>query len=76
LTPLGKKMAQFPLDPTLARMLLASDELKCTEEILTIVSMLNAPSIFDRPKDTEADAAKEKLFIAESDHLTYLNIYE
>jgi HrpA-like RNA helicase len=41
-------MAQFPLDPTLARMLLASDELKCTEEILTIVSMLNAPSIFDR----------------------------
>lgn len=56
-------MAQFPLDPPLARMLLASHELECSEEILTIVSMLSVPSIFYRPKENEkeADMSREKL---------------
>jgi pre-mRNA-splicing factor ATP-dependent RNA helicase DHX38/PRP16 len=58
-------------------MLLESTRLGCSEEILTVVSMLSVPSIFYRPKDreAEADAAREKLFIAESDHLTLLNVY-
>jgi pre-mRNA-splicing factor ATP-dependent RNA helicase DHX38/PRP16 len=51
LTDKGRKMAQFPLDPPLAKMLLAANELECTEEILTIVSMLSVPSIFYRPKE-------------------------
>lgn len=40
--------------------------------------MLSVPSIFYKPKDqiAEAEAAREKLLIPESDHLTYLNIYE
>ena len=46
-------MAQFPLDPPLARMVLAADDLNCTEEVLTVVSMLSIPSIFFRPKDRE-----------------------
>ena len=39
---------------------------------------LSVPSIFYRPKDQvqEAESAREKLLIPESDHLTYLNIYE
>jgi pre-mRNA-splicing factor ATP-dependent RNA helicase DHX38/PRP16 len=50
----------------------------CTEEILTIVSMLSVPSIFYRPKgrEEESDSVREKLLIAESDHLTFLNVYE
>ena len=50
LTPLGKKMVEFPLDPPLAKMLLTAEELGCSNEVLTIVSMLSVPSVFFRPK--------------------------
>ena len=77
LTPLGRKMVEFPLDPPLSKMLILSVENQCAEEMLTIVSMLSVPSVFYRPKDreSEADAAREKFFVAESDHLTLLNLY-
>ncbi|KAL8052410.1 hypothetical protein ABFX02_05G002500 [Erythranthe guttata] len=78
LTELGWKMVEFPLDPPLAKMLLMGDRLGCTNEVLTIVSMLSVPSVFFRPKDRaeESDAAREKFFVPESDHLTLLNVYQ
>lgn len=62
LTELGRKMVEFPLDPTLSKMLIMSEKMGCNAEILTIVSMLSVPSIFFRPKsrEDEADARKEK----------------
>lgn len=77
LTKLGWKMVEFPLDPPLAAMLLAGEKLGCLDEVLTIVSMLSVPSVFFRPKDRaeESDAAREKFFVPESDHLTLLNVY-
>ncbi|GJS06884.1 pre-mRNA-splicing factor ATP-dependent RNA helicase DEAH7 [Tanacetum coccineum] len=77
LTPLGWKMVEFPLDPPLAKMLLMGEQLECMNEVLTIVSMLSVPSVFFRPKDRaeESDAAREKFFVPESDHLTLLNVY-
>ena len=77
LTDLGRKMVQFPLDPPLAKMLLMGHKLGCTSEILTIVSMLSVPPVFFRPSDRqeESDAAREKFFVPESDHLTLLHIY-
>jgi pre-mRNA-splicing factor ATP-dependent RNA helicase DHX38/PRP16 len=77
LTELGRKMVEFPLDPPLAKMLIFAETLKCTMEILIIVSMLSVPGIFFRPKDREeeSDAAREKFFVPESDHLTYLNVF-
>ncbi|CAG9331782.1 unnamed protein product [Blepharisma stoltei] len=77
LTDLGKKMVEFPLDPPLSKMLLESEKYRCTSELLTIVSMLSVPSVFYRPKDreTDADSAREKFFVPESDHLTLLNVY-
>jgi pre-mRNA-splicing factor ATP-dependent RNA helicase DHX38/PRP16 len=70
-------MAEFPLDPNLSKMLIEAHNQGCTEEMLTIVSMLSVPSIFYRPRDreAEADASREKLFVSESDHLTLLNVY-
>lgn len=61
LTAIGRKMVEFPLDPPLSKMLIISEELNCSEEILTIVSMLSVPAIFFRPKDREqeSDAARE-----------------
>ncbi|CEP01822.1 hypothetical protein PBRA_008764 [Plasmodiophora brassicae] len=78
LTPIGRKMVEFPLDPTLAKMLIFAEEMQCTAEILTIVSMLSIPTIFFRPADRaeESDAAREKFFVPESDHLTFLHVYQ
>jgi pre-mRNA-splicing factor ATP-dependent RNA helicase DHX38/PRP16 len=78
LTQLGRKMAEFPVDPPLSKMILVANDLGCIDEVLTIVSMISVPSIFFKPKDKlqEAEAAREKLLIPESDHLTYLNIFE
>ncbi|KXN70896.1 P-loop containing nucleoside triphosphate hydrolase protein [Conidiobolus coronatus NRRL 28638] len=78
LTPLGKKMNEFPLDPALSKLLVISEEMGCTAEILTIVSMLSVPSVFYRPKERleESDAAREKFQVQESDHLTLLNVFE
>jgi len=50
LTPLGRKMVEFPLDPPLSKMLIISEELECSQEIVTIVSMLSVPTVFFRPK--------------------------
>ena len=44
LTPLGRKMADFPMEPQLAKMLIVSPEFKCSNEILTIVAMLSGRS--------------------------------
>lgn len=41
LTELGSLMAEFPLDPQLAKMLIASAELNCSNEILSITAMLS-----------------------------------
>ena len=70
-------MVEFPLDPSLSKMLIISEEMGCSLDILIIVSMLSVPSIFFRPKQREedADAAREKFQVPESDHLTFLNVY-
>ncbi|KAJ7630356.1 pre-mRNA splicing factor [Roridomyces roridus] len=77
LTPIGRKMNEFPMEPSMAKMLIASVEYKCSAEMLTIVSMLSVPSVFYRPKERmeEADAAREKFNVPESDHLTLLNVF-
>ncbi|KAF7721085.1 DEAH-box ATP-dependent RNA helicase prp22 [Apophysomyces ossiformis] len=77
LTRLGRKMAEFPLEPQLSKMLIQSVELNCSEEILTIVAMLTAQNVFYRPKEkqAQADAKKAKFHQPEGDHLTLLTVY-
>ena len=48
LTKLGRKMVEFPLEPSLSKMLVISEEMECSLDILIIVSMLSVPSIFFR----------------------------
>ncbi|KAG8761183.1 DEAH-box RNA helicase prp16 [Serendipita sp. 396] len=78
LTPAGKKMNEFPMEPSMAKMLIVSVEYRCSAEMLTIVSMLSVPSVFYRPKERleESDAAREKFAVPESDHLTLLNVFQ
>ncbi|KAI0297488.1 P-loop containing nucleoside triphosphate hydrolase protein [Multifurca ochricompacta] len=77
LTPAGRKMSEFPMEPSMAKMLITSVDYKCSAEMLTIVSMLSVPSVFYRPKERveEADAARDKFNVPESDHLTLLNVF-
>lgn len=78
LTKLGRKMAEFPLDPPLSKMLLASVDLGCSDEILTIIAMIQTGNIFYRPreKQAQADQKRARFFQPEGDHLTLLAVYE
>lgn len=78
LTRLGRKMAEFPLEPQLSKMLIKSVELGCSDEILTIVAMLSVQTVFYRPKEkqAQADQKKAKFHQPEGDHLTLLTVYE
>ena len=78
LTKLGRKMAEFPLDPPVSKMLIASVDLGCSEEIVTIIGMLSAQNIFHRPRDKQAaaDQRKSRFSQPEGDHLTMLAVYD
>ncbi|KPI35485.1 Pre-mRNA-splicing factor ATP-dependent RNA helicase prp22 [Cyphellophora attinorum] len=77
LTRLGRKMADFPMEPALAKVLIASVDSGCSEEMLSIVAMLSVQSVFYRPKEkqTQADQKKAKFHDSHGDHLTLLNVY-
>lgn len=77
MTRLGRKMAEFPIEPQLAKILLAAIDLSCTDHVITIISMLQTDHIFYRPKDKQniADQKKAQFHQQHGDHLTYLHIY-
>merc|ERR1711959_500221 len=77
LTRLGRKMAEFPLDPPMSKVLLASVDLGCSDEIITIMSMIQVQNIFYRPKEKQAQADQRHahFFLPEGDHLTLLAVY-
>lgn len=77
LTRLGRKMADFPMEPALAKVLIYSVEMGCSDEILSIVAMLSVQTVFYRPKEKQqqADQKKAKFHDPHGDHLTLLNVY-
>ncbi|KAL4443077.1 hypothetical protein ABPG74_002144 [Tetrahymena malaccensis] len=80
LTKLGRRMAEFPLDPFLSKMLVQSEYYKCVDQIITICAMLSVGNtIFYRPNDKEkkihADNARKAFFRPGGDHLALLNVY-
>lgn len=78
LTTIGKRMAAFPLDPMLSKMIVASEMYSCSDEAISIVSMLSVcKSIFCRPKDDQelADRAKMNFHSGNvGDHIALLNV--
>ncbi|KAJ7042912.1 P-loop containing nucleoside triphosphate hydrolase protein [Mycena alexandri] len=78
LTKLGRRMAEFPVDPELSKAIISSEKYSCTAEVLTIVSMLSeSGSTFSRPKDKKlhADQARKNFFYPGGDHFTLLNLW-
>lgn len=79
ITPLGRQMAGYPLDPPLAKVLITSADLGCSKEILKIVSLLSTQHqhLFirnNRNRDVICNT-KQRFSAPEGDHLTFLRIY-
>lgn len=73
ITPLGRKMAGLPVDPELAKMLIKSVELQCSEEMITIVAMLSVPANFySFGRDHEETRSFSNSY---GDHLMFLDVY-
>lgn len=79
--PLGTQIAEFPVEPTLAKVLLSSFQYGCTEQILSIASVLSVGDVFLSARGSKE--RKEKIVEAmgvfadpDGDHLTYLKIFD
>lgn len=74
---IGVQLAEFPLEPMHARMLLAAGEMGCGQEILSITAMLQVQNVFVSPtnRHKQAQRAKLKFSTLEGDHITLLNVY-
>ncbi len=78
LTPLGRRLARFPIDPRIARMILAAEHENCLAEILVIAAVLEVDDPRDRPfeKAEAADRAHEKFRDEQSDFMSLLKIWD
>ena len=77
LTPLGWKLAKFPVDPAVARMLIAAEKEACLNEVLVIAAALTVQDPRDRPMDKQEQhiAAHEKFVHVQSEFMTYWNLW-
>ncbi|KAK8604564.1 hypothetical protein V6N13_099500 [Hibiscus sabdariffa] len=79
LTKVGRRMAEFPLDPMLSKAIVASDKYKCSDEVISIAAMLSiGNSIFYRPKDKQvhADNARMNFHTGNvGDHIALMKVY-
>ena len=78
LTDTGRRMARFPVDPRLARILLAGADNHCLHEILIIVSALSIQDPRERPLDKQqaADAAHARYQHPESDFMAWPRLWD
>ncbi|KAH3665833.1 hypothetical protein OGAPHI_004021 [Ogataea philodendri] len=79
LTKVGRRMAEFPTEPMMAKTLLTSSELHCCQAVLSVVAMLQeAGSIFYRPRERKEQADKARQQFVQTlggDHLTLLDVW-
>ncbi|ORY76120.1 P-loop containing nucleoside triphosphate hydrolase protein, partial [Neocallimastix californiae] len=80
ITETGNQMANFPISPYLAKVLLSSITFKCSVEMIIIVSMLSVEDVYITPrgqkKQQEAHKAHSHFYHVSGDHMTMLNIYK
>jgi ATP-dependent helicase HrpA len=78
LTPVGRRLAQLPLDPRMGRMVLEAGRLGCATEVIVIAAALSIQDPRERPSDHEqaADAAHARFAGEGSDFLALLRLWE
>ncbi|MEV4335948.1 ATP-dependent RNA helicase HrpA [Streptomyces sp. NPDC049590] len=77
LTDTGRKLAQLPVDPRLARMVLEAAGNDCVREVMVIAAALSIQDPRERPADkqTQADQQHARFKDETSDFLAYLNLW-
>ncbi|MFE2970066.1 ATP-dependent RNA helicase HrpA [Streptomyces sp. NPDC059340] len=77
LTDTGRKLAQLPVDPRLARMVLEADKNGCAREVMVIAAALSIQDPRERPADkqTQADQQHARFRDETSDFLAFLNLW-
>jgi ATP-dependent helicase HrpA len=77
LTPLGRRLAQLPVDPRLGRMVLEADRLGCADEVIVIAAALSIQDVRERPAEqqAQADQAHARHNDDSSDFLAYWNLW-
>ena len=77
LTPIGRQLAQLPVDPRLAKMLLSAVNLGCVYEVMIIVSALSIQDPRERPteKQQASDEKHRRFADKKSDFLAFLNLW-
>lgn len=77
ITQLGQRLSRFPMDPRLARMLLAAHEGQCLRELAIIVSALSIQDPRDRPPEQSQQADQQHALFrdAKSDFIFFLNLW-
>jgi ATP-dependent RNA helicase DHX8/PRP22 len=77
ITSIGRNLVNIPAEPKISKTLIESIHYKCSDEMITIFSMITTPNIFFRPKNKEelADKKKARFHHPHGDHLTLLNVY-
>lgn len=78
LTPIGKTLANIPIEPRLARILLAANQMGALKEVLVIVSALSIPDPRERPLEMQekADQRHQKFQDERSDFMTFLKLWQ
>ncbi len=78
LTPLGRQLAQLPLDPRLARMVIEADREGCLREVLVVASALSIQDPRERPVEAQAQADQQHARFRDptSDFVAWLNLWE
>ncbi|MBF6329652.1 ATP-dependent RNA helicase HrpA [Nocardia transvalensis] len=78
LTPVGREMAQIPVDPRMARMLVEANKNGCLPEVLVIVAALSIQDVRERPAESQqaADAEHARFTVEGSDFLAYLRLWD
>ncbi|WP_432836653.1 ATP-dependent RNA helicase HrpA [Dactylosporangium sp. CA-092794] len=77
LTELGRRLAQLPVDPRLARMVLEAERNGCVREVMVITAALSIQDPRERPADKQAQAQQLHARFAdkESDFTGFLNLW-
>ncbi|MET9426384.1 ATP-dependent RNA helicase HrpA [Streptomyces sp. NPDC003036] len=77
LTQQGRKLAQLPVDPRLARMVLEADKNGCVREVMVIAAALSIQDPRERPAEKQAQADQQHARFKDetSDFLAFLNLW-
>ncbi|WP_455863709.1 ATP-dependent RNA helicase HrpA [Pantoea agglomerans] len=78
LTPSGRSLAQLPVDPRLAKMVLEAQRYACTREVMIITSALSIQDPRERPADKQqaSDEKHRRFADKESDFLSFVNLWD